>query len=42
MEKMRPPFAWNFFDDESNVDKKVSHVLRYNADPISCYKDGRV
>jgi hypothetical protein len=42
MNNLRPPYAWNFFDDEQSEDRKVKHVLRYDADPTKCYKDGRV
>lgn len=38
---MRPPEVWNFFDDKA-AHEKVRHVLRYNANPAACYKDGRV
>lgn len=32
---------WNLFEDGPE-DEKVEHVLRYNADPTTAYKDGRV
>ena len=41
MNQLRPPHYWNFFEDCPD-EEKVSHVLRWDADPISCYKDGRV
>ena len=37
---MRPPFCWNFFEDDE--EKKTPHVLRAEADPKKCYIDGRV
>jgi hypothetical protein len=36
---MRPPFAWNFFEDS---EVKTPHVLRAEADPKKCYIDGRI
>ena len=36
---MRPKFCWNFYDDSET---KVPHLLRYNANPMECYEDGRV
>jgi hypothetical protein len=39
MNQMRPKFCWNFFDDS---EVKVPHLLRYNANPLECYEDGRV
>lgn len=41
MNEIRPPFYWNFFEDGPEVNR-VKHVLRYNADPVKCYTDGRV
>ena len=41
MHNIRPPHYWNFFED-GKEEEKVSHVLRYNADPAKCYDDGRV
>ena len=41
MNQLRPPHYWNFYEDCKDVDK-VPHVLRYDADPVKCYKDGRV
>ena len=35
---MRPPYYWNFFEDEN----KTPHVLRPDAKPQDCYIDGRV
>jgi len=39
---MRPPYYWNFHEDEDEEEKKTPHVLRHNADPKICYIDGRV
>lgn len=36
---MRPPFCWNFFEDS---EEKTPHILRAEAAPLDCYKDGRV
>ena len=36
---MRPPICWNFFEEG---EQKTPHVLRYNANPMECYKDGRI
>lgn len=36
---MRPPFAWNFFEDS---EEKTPHVLRADANPTKCYIDGRI
>lgn len=36
---MRPPYYWNFFEEE---DVSVPHVLRPEADPRKCYIDGRI
>jgi hypothetical protein len=41
MSQYRPPQYWNFKEDGPE-DLKVKHVLRYNANPIECYSDGRV
>jgi len=41
MNTLRPPHYWNFFED-CKEDDKVPHILRYDADPSKCYKDGRV
>ena len=41
MNTVRPPDYWNFFEDGPE-DLKVKHVLRYNAKPHECYKDGRI
>jgi hypothetical protein len=35
---MRPPYYWNFFEDEEHT----PHVLRHDAKPQDCYIDGRV
>ena len=40
MNTMRPPHYWNFFEDGEG--DKVPHVLRFDADPRKCYKDGRI
>ena len=37
--QMRPPFYWNFFEDG---ERKTEHLLRHDANPQSCYIDGRV
>lgn len=37
----RPPNYWNFTEDCKEEDK-VEHVMRYNAKPSECYRDGRV
>jgi len=37
---MRPPLAWNFFEDDDTV--KTPHVLRSDAQPNQCYIDGRI
>ena len=34
---MRPPYIWNFFEDED----PTPHVLRPSAEPDKCYIDGR-
>ena len=42
---MKPPFCWNFFIPDHEVDEeeqKVPHVLRADAEPTKCYIDGRV
>ena len=39
LNQVRPPYAWNFFEEE---DKKTPHVLRHDADPRKCYIDGRI
>lgn len=41
LDEMRPPKVWNFFEDKPQTER-VSHVLRYNANPAQCYKDGRI
>jgi len=41
MNSYRPPDYWNFFED-CKEEEKVSHVLRFNAKPSQCYKDGRI
>lgn len=41
MNEFRPPNYWNFFDDAPEG-AKVKHVMRYNANPAECYKDGRI
>ena len=41
LHQLRPPYYWNFFEDCKEEDK-VTHVLRYNANPVECYKDGRI
>ena len=38
---IRPPYYWNFFEDVQ-VDQRVEHVLRHNANPKQSYKDKRV
>ena len=35
---MRPPFVWNFFEDED----PTPHVLRADAAPQKCYIDHRI
>ena len=32
---------WNFFEDCADTEK-VEHVLRYNANPMKAYEDGRI
>ena len=34
---MRPPYVWNFFEDED----PTPHVLRPHVEPDKCYIDGR-
>lgn len=41
LHQLRPPYYWNFFEDCKEEDK-VQHVLRHNANPVECYKDGRI
>ena len=41
MYSIRPPHYWNFFEDCKD-DEKVQHVIRYNAKPQECYRDGRI
>lgn len=42
MNQFRPENKyWNFIED-CPEDQKVDHVLRYDANPASCYCDGRV
>ena len=35
---MRPPMIWNFFEEGDNT----PHILRAEADPKTCYVDGRI
>jgi hypothetical protein len=42
LNEMRPHNdIWNFFEDGEDG-RKVSHLLRFDANPMKCYKDGRV
>lgn len=42
MNQFRPEHKyWNFIEDCPD-DQKVEHVLRYDANPVACYSDGRV
>lgn len=42
MNQFRPHnHFWNLFEDGHEVEK-VQHVLRYNADPVAAYSDGRI
>ena len=41
MNGIRPPSYWNFFEDGNEQDR-VKHVLRYNANPMQSYQDGRI
>ena len=41
MYTIRPPNYWNFFEDGKEEDQ-IKHVLRYNAKPAECYRDGRI
>ena len=29
-------------ENDNKEDEKIAHVLRYDADPVSCYRDGRI
>ena len=42
MNQFRPENKyWNFIED-CPEEQKVDHVLRYDANPVACYSDGRV
>ena len=41
MNHYRPPNYWNFFED-CKEEEKVPHLLKFDADPAKCCKDGRV
>jgi len=41
MYSIRPPNYWNFYENCKD-EEKLKHVLRYNAKPAECYRDGRI
>ena len=41
MNELRPGKIWNFFEDCAD-ELKTEHVLRYDANPMKAYEDGRI